>query len=133
MGKERTRPTLGGRPPAPSGRGHHRNQEEKNSGTSTDETGDMSTYLEEIAVVERIARTVAANCRITFAEISGKGRTAREVLPRQMAMFLARKLTSISSPVISDVFHCEHTTVLHAEKLIGDRFGLALVLERTKV
>ncbi len=58
---------------------------------------------------------VAAQHGFTRAQLLAPGRTAKVVVPRQMAMSLARELTEASSPDLASWFNREdHGTVLHA-------------------
>lgn len=62
-----------------------------------------------------IQRKVAEHFNLKQAELIAKRRTKNVVLPRQMAMFLARELTSFSLPEIGDQFGGrDHSTVLYA-------------------
>lgn len=62
-----------------------------------------------------IQQTVAKYFHITVEELKGKKRTKGIVVPRQVAMYLARELTDSSLPKIGNEFGGkDHTTVLHA-------------------
>ena len=63
--------------------------------------------------VERIQRVVADHYAIRFADMTSARRHANIVLPRQIAMYLARKLTNLSLPAIAEQFNRNHATVLH--------------------
>ncbi|MDE2516062.1 MAG: chromosomal replication initiator protein DnaA [Rhodospirillales bacterium] len=71
--------------------------------------------------IDEIQRRVAKHYNIRVAEMSS-ARRAREVArPRQIAMFLAKRLTSRSLPEIGRHFgDRDHTTVMHAINRIGD-------------
>lgn len=65
--------------------------------------------------IENIQKTVADYYKIKVADMYSKKRTRVVARPRQMAMFLARELTSLSYPEIGLSFGGrDHTTVLHA-------------------
>ena len=73
--------------------------------------------------IDLIQRKVANFYGITQADIIGKKRVKNIVIPRQIAMYLARELTDNSLPKIGKEFGGkDHTTVLHAidkiEKLL---------------
>jgi chromosomal replication initiator protein len=69
--------------------------------------------------VELIQQTVAAYYSVPVAEMKGRRRDRHTVLPRQVAMFLAREETASSLPAIGNAFGKDHTTVLHAyEKIL---------------
>ena len=58
---------------------------------------------------------------VSIADLKGKKRLKRIVVPRQIAMYLMRELTSISLPKIGKEFGGkDHTTVLHACEKIGE-------------
>jgi chromosomal replication initiator protein len=65
--------------------------------------------------IENIQKTVADYYKIKVADMYSKKRTRAVARPRQMAMYLARELTSLSYPEIGLSFGGrDHTTVLHA-------------------
>ena len=73
--------------------------------------------------VEFIQKTVADFFKIKVADMYSKRRHAHIVLPRQIAMYLAKELTQKSLPEIGEAFGGrDHTTVLHAmRKIIEQR------------
>ncbi|MEF8700343.1 MAG: chromosomal replication initiator protein DnaA [Candidatus Accumulibacter sp. UW20] len=71
--------------------------------------------------VENIQKTVAEYFKIKVADLFSKKRTRVIVRPRQIAMWLAKNLTSQSYPSIGEAFGGrDHTTVLHAVRTIDD-------------
>ncbi|WP_371346489.1 chromosomal replication initiator protein DnaA [Ancylobacter sp. IITR112] len=71
------------------------------------------------ARVEDILKAVASHYDITRADIISQRRTANVVMPRQIAMYLAKTLTPRSLPEIGRRFGGrDHTTVLHAVRKI---------------
>ena len=70
--------------------------------------------------LENIQKTVADFYRVKLPDLFSKRRTADLVKPRQIAMYFAKELTSLSLPEIGDSFGGrDHTTVLHAVRKIG--------------
>jgi chromosomal replication initiator protein len=63
---------------------------------------------------ERIIGEVAGFYGITVEQLKGKRRTNSVALPRQMAMYLMRRTTTLSLTEIGRIFHRDHTTVIHA-------------------
>ncbi|MFB3895298.1 MAG: chromosomal replication initiator protein DnaA [bacterium] len=62
-----------------------------------------------------IQKRVAAYYNITIDDLCGQRRSKGIVQPRQVAMYLSRKLTNGSFPEIGDAFgKRDHTTVIHA-------------------
>jgi chromosomal replication initiator protein len=69
--------------------------------------------------VEDIQKTVADHFKIKIADLKSKKKHAAIAHPRQIAMFLARKLTPASLPELGQKFGGkDHTTVLHNVKKI---------------
>jgi chromosomal replication initiator protein len=65
--------------------------------------------------VSRIVRQVAAAYGVTQKELLGPSRLRRVMVPRQVAMYLARELCGLSLPRLGSAFGGrDHTTVLHA-------------------
>ena len=72
--------------------------------------------------MENIQKTVADFFKMKVAEMYGKRRHAHIVLPRQIAMYLAKELTQKSLPEIGEAFGGrDHTTVLHAMRKIAEQ------------
>ncbi|MEI8345482.1 MAG: chromosomal replication initiator protein DnaA [Candidatus Omnitrophota bacterium] len=72
--------------------------------------------------VDQIQRRVAAYFDIRPSDMVAKRRSRSVALPRHVAMYLARELTSLSFPELGEQFGGrDHTTVLHAcEKIKKD-------------
>ncbi len=64
--------------------------------------------------IEAIIKRVASAFGITAKELRGTSRLRRVMLPRQVAMFLARTVCGLSLPRIGTALGRDHTTVLHA-------------------
>jgi len=71
--------------------------------------------------IESIQRTVADSFHIRLADLKSKKRTQHIAFCRQVAMYLCRKLTDSSFPVIGEQFSRDHSTVIHAHNLIAQR------------
>lgn len=74
-----------------------------------------------LVTVEQIQRAVAEFYEIRLADMVGNRRPKNLAMPRQIAMYLCRELTSYSSPAIGEYFHRNHATVLHAEQTVRRR------------
>jgi chromosomal replication initiator protein len=70
---------------------------------------------------ESIQKTVADFFHIRLADLKSKKRTQHIAFCRQVAMYLCRKITSSSFPVIGEHFGRDHSTVIHAYNLIQRR------------
>ncbi|WP_088915700.1 chromosomal replication initiator protein DnaA [Granulosicoccus antarcticus] len=76
---------------------------------------DLLAVQAKTVSIENIQKTVAEYYNIRLADLSGKSRSRSVARPRQLAMALAKELTSKSLPEIGKVFGGrDHTTVLHA-------------------
>jgi len=88
---------------------------------------DVALAMEALGVVSPsrstsipdILNLVAKRYNIRLSDLQGKRRTKSIVLPRQICMYLARELTSLSLEEIGGYFGGrDHTTVIHARRLI---------------
>ncbi|MBO8159696.1 chromosomal replication initiator protein DnaA [Thermosyntropha sp.] len=69
--------------------------------------------------IENIQKAVAEYYGIQVSELLSKKRNKQLVYPRQIAMYLCRKLTDASYPQIGEQFGGrDHTTVLHANEKV---------------
>jgi chromosomal replication initiator protein len=82
---------------------------------------DLLRSSERKVSVEEIQKKVSAHYSVKLSEMSSSNRTRQAALPRQVAMYLAKKLTRMSFPEIGKSFGGRnHTTVLHACKKIEE-------------
>lgn len=71
--------------------------------------------------IEKIQEVVANYFQTSVNELKGKKRVKTIVVPRQVAMYLARELTDFSLPKIGQEFGGkDHTTVMHAYTKINN-------------
>ncbi|GFR35084.1 chromosomal replication initiator protein DnaA [Thermobrachium celere] len=71
--------------------------------------------------VELIQDVVASYYNLRIEDFKSKRRTKNVAYPRQIAMYLARKLTDLSLPKIGEEFGGrDHTTVIHAYEKISE-------------
>jgi len=69
--------------------------------------------------IETIQKTVSSYYGLNVSDLLSKKRNKQLVFPRQIAMYLCRKLTDASYPQIGEQFGGrDHTTVLHANAKI---------------
>jgi chromosomal replication initiator protein len=72
--------------------------------------------------VQDIMSVVTERFAVKLSDLRGRRRSRSVALPRQVCMYLARQLTNHSLGEIGGFFGGrDHTTVLHAHKLIGQR------------
>ncbi|MEJ2470603.1 MAG: chromosomal replication initiator protein DnaA [Desulfuromonadales bacterium] len=87
--------------------------------------------------VEEILKKVSGHFNIKISDIKSSKRLKAVVLPRQIAMYLSRQLTSSSYPEIGERFGGkDHSTIIHAirkiEKLMTEDFQLRSTIENLK-
>ena len=71
--------------------------------------------------IEEIQRKVAEHYNIRLTDMSSARRARQVARPRQVAMYLAKQLTSRSLPEIGRKFgNRDHTTVMHAVSRVGE-------------
>jgi chromosomal replication initiator protein len=76
---------------------------------------DLLSLQAKLVTIENIQKTVADYYKVRVADLLSKRRSRSIARPRQVAMALAKELTSHSLPEIGDAFGGrDHTTVLHA-------------------
>ena len=82
---------------------------------------DLLSMQDRLVSIDNIQRTVAEYYKIKVADLHSKRRNRSVARPRQVAMSLAKELTSHSLPEIGDSFGGrDHTTVLHACRKIDE-------------
>jgi chromosomal replication initiator protein len=83
---------------------------------------DMIIEGEKKVTIDLIQKRVSEYFDIKLSDMRAKKRSKAIAYPRQIAMYLARKLTDFSLPEIGEQFGGrDHTTVMHAfDKIEGD-------------
>jgi chromosomal replication initiator protein len=82
---------------------------------ATDSLKDLLAFHERLVTIQNIQKTVAEYYKIRVSDLHSKERSRAVARPRQVAMALAKELTTHSLPEIGDAFGGrDHTTVLHA-------------------
>ncbi len=72
--------------------------------------------------IEQVQRLVAESFQVTPEELVRQGRTSRLRIPRQVAMYLARRRTKATYAEIAEGFGGrDHSTVMHAVKTVEAR------------
>ncbi|GBR02620.1 chromosomal replication initiator protein DnaA [Gluconobacter cerinus] len=89
--------------------------------TTQDVLKDMLKAHDRRVTIEEIQRKVAEHWNIRLTDMSSARRARAVARPRQVAMFLAKQLTSRSLPEIGRKFgNRDHTTVMHAVNRVGE-------------
>ncbi|MBR2033885.1 MAG: chromosomal replication initiator protein DnaA [Alphaproteobacteria bacterium] len=90
---------------------------------------DMLRSYDKRTTIDEIQKKVAEHFNISVKEMQSSRRARNVARPRQIAMYLAKQLTSRSLPEIGRKFDRDHTTVMHAvrkvEELIVEDASLA--------
>ncbi|MDD4868936.1 MAG: chromosomal replication initiator protein DnaA [Kiritimatiellae bacterium] len=73
---------------------------------------------------DKIQKAVAEHYDIRLADMTSKHRPQAIVGPRQVAMYLCRRMTRASLPDIANAFSKTHATILHAYKSIDSRMDV---------
>ena len=80
---------------------------------------DLLRSSDRKVTIDDIQKKVAAHYSIKLSDMSSSKRVRQVAVPRQVAMYLSKKLTTMSLPEIGKNFGGrDHTTVLHAVKKI---------------
>ena len=96
----------------------------------------LSKKNQEVSV-EEIQKAVASFYNIKVTDLKSSKRIKAFILPRQIAMYLSRKITSCSYPDIGAKFGGkDHSTIIHAinkiEKAIEEDYRLQTAIENIK-
>ena len=76
---------------------------------------DLLALQDRLVTINNIQKTVAEYYKIRLSDLTSKSRSRSVTRPRQVAMSLAKELTTHSLPEIGEAFGGrDHTTVLHA-------------------
>ena len=85
-----------------------------------DSLKDLLAFQERMVTINNIQKTVAEYYKIRVSDLHSKERSRGIARPRQLAMALAKELTTHSLPEIGDAFGGrDHTTVIHACRKIA--------------
>ncbi len=100
------------------------NPEEIDVSTASDILADMITEKLKNITLDSITQKVCKNFEISVPQIMEKSRKSSQSMPRQVAMYLANYLIpQLSLKEIAEYYNRkDHTTVLHAKKMIENRF-----------
>jgi len=78
----------------------------------------LNLYPVEVSVSD-IIKAVSDYFMVKIADLKSTRRDRSIARPRQIAMYLAKELTSKSLPEIGSAFERDHTTIMHAIKVIS--------------
>lgn len=84
-----------------------------------------------VIAIEQIQKTVAASYKLTVEQLISKNNSRQFAFPRQIAMYLCKKLTKHSYPEIGRAFGGKHhTTVIHSFEKIQSLSAVDASLQR---
>jgi chromosomal replication initiator protein len=82
---------------------------------------DLLVLQDKLVTIDNIQKVVAEYYKIRVADLHSARRSRTITRPRQIAMALAKELTTHSLPEIGDAFGGrDHTTVLHATRKVAE-------------
>lgn len=84
----------------------------------------------EKVTVEQILKSVAAIFQVRVSDLKGTVRNKEIVVPRQVAMYLAKEMINESLAMLGVSFGKTHSTILHACKNIEDKLSCSDELRR---
>jgi chromosomal replication initiator protein len=85
-----------------------------------------------VITIQHIQKAVAATFRLSVEELISKSNARQFSLPRQVAMFLCKRLTKHSYPEIGRAFGGKHhTTVIHSYEKIERLIMIDSVMQKT--
>ena len=96
----------------------------------------LREHIEEEVTIRRLSideiiKAVCLTYDVSYSDILSNNRTQPLATARQVAMFLARKLTGNSTPTVANEFKRNHTTVLHGTQTIQKRIDVEPELKKT--
>lgn len=77
--------------------------------------------VNQLLTAAMIGELVSGQFHVSFKELQSKSRKQSITTPRQIAMYLARKHTEESLVDIGRAFNRDHSTVLHAIKVVSNK------------
>jgi len=92
---------------------------------------DLLALQDKLITIDNIQRVVADYYQLKMSDLLSKRRSRSVARPRQVAMSIAKELTSHSLPEIGDAFGGrDHTTVLHACRKVKELEGIDREVQR---
>ena len=92
---------------------------------------DLLALQDKLVTIDNIQRVVADYYKLKMSDMLSKRRSRSVARPRQLAMSIAKELTSHSLPEIGESFGGrDHTTVLHACRKVKELEGMDREVQR---
>ena len=90
----------------------------------------LNSNLNDNVTLETIQKVIADNYNITVANLRGKSREKKFVIPRQIAIYISRELTESSYSELGEEFGGkDHSTIMTAYKKISEQIKIDPTLE----
>ncbi len=90
----------------------------------------MDSRSSESISLDTIQKVIADNYQISIADLKGKKRDKKFVVPRQIAIYIARELTEIAYTELGNEFGGkDHSTIMTAYKKIAEQIKIDPTLE----
>ena len=80
--------------------------------------------------METIEKVIAENYQISVSELKGRNKTKKFIIPRQIAIYIARKITEISYTELGDEFGKDHSTIMYNYQKIEDEIKVNPILDQ---
>jgi len=85
---------------------------------------DLLNSVEKIITIDDIKQAVSERCNVKISDMHSSRKSRNIARPRQIAMYLSKKMTSHSLPEIGENFGGkDHTTVIHAVKRVESLYA----------
>jgi len=85
---------------------------------------DLLSSVEKIITIDDIKQAVSERCNVKISDMHSSRKSRNIARPRQIAMYLSKKMTSHSLPEIGENFGGkDHTTVIHAVKRVESLYA----------
>ena len=103
------------------------------NGTCPKELSDTITQPSMGAItIDTIQKVVAEHYNISISDLKSRHRSKKVLIPRQIAIYIARELCDYSYPELGNEFGGkDHTTILHSYEKIVDQLKTDTVLDST--
>ena len=90
----------------------------------------LNSNINENITLETIQKVIAENYQISIANLRGKSREKKYVIPRQIAIYISRELTESSYTELGEEFGGkDHSTIMTAYKKISEQIKIDPTLE----
>lgn len=85
-----------------------------------EQPAELGTSRGDAMALRLIEQAVEAATGLSRERLLGACRERRFAMPRQLCMYLSKRLTCLSYPQIGRRWNRHHTTIIHAERAVAD-------------